>query len=824
MQGLLRWLASLKGIEVDPAEELQLELAAWPTGGLALLVLLGFIAAAVMVCSVYRRDAQGLTQGRRWFLAALRCFAVIAAITILLEPNLVAVKREERPGHAIMLLDVSQSMGHKDAYRREAVRPLADAWRELGIADPVMATRLDLAKALISHDDHALTRSLSSGNAAMLYSFSSAVEPLPLAVAATVDSPEGSPQQEENQQRAELSSIDPKGQYSNIGGAVRAAIERSRQAAIAAVVILSDGRRNVGPQGPEIARLLGQRKVPHTLILGIGDPSETQTIEVTRAEAPDKVFQGEPFRVRAHLASQGYRSMAVVARLLRMPRDGGEGTVVATKQDLVIGGDQPEAMVEFNRITSNDAGAFTYRVEIEPPEGEPLKPLRHGKEVFVEVLDQKTRVLLVAGGPSHEYRFVVNALKRDKTIELSCWLQSADADFPQDGNQSIDALPIDQKEMDEFDVLIHMDPNPEKLNAEFSELAAKHVVENGAGLWWICGDKFTLNALRSSASTRALASLLPIVPDMETADRDIYDLARAFPKAWPPELTSEGAAHPATRLLESKDENVIRWQQVPGVHFAFPVLRTKPAAQELVSHGNPQQSLPSGPMPLIVTQFVGAGRVLFVGTDEVYRWRPLFPDDYNRYWVKGIRYLYQGRLNAGNTRLRVFLDEETIELGETVKVMVDAKDAEYQPYMGDAIELRAERDGQELPSVQLQSITAIPGRFEAYWRPEDPGMYRLTPPPDFGGSAATSLRVQPAATEKEGPINKEELASIAAVSGGELFETPQDLLAALERVPSMTTIDVFRTPYAIWDTWVTIMLILLALTTEWWLRKRHNLL
>jgi hypothetical protein len=229
-------------------------------------------------------------------------------------------------------------------------------------------------------------------------------------------------------------------------------------------------------------------------------------------------------------------------------------------------------------------------------------------------------------------------------------------------------------------------------------------------------------------------------------------------------------------------------------------------------------------MPLIVTQFVGAGRVLFVGTDEVYRWRPLFPDDYNRYWVKGIRYLYQGRLNAGNTRLRVFLDEETIELGETVKVMVEAKDAEYQPYMGDAIELRAERDGQELASVQLQSITAIPGRFEAYWRPEDSGMYRLTPPPDFGGSAATSLRVQPAATEKEGPINKEELASIAAVSGGELFDTPQDLLAALERVPSMTTIDVFRTPYAIWDTWVTIMLILLALTTEWWLRKRHNLL
>ena len=60
------------------------------------------------------------------------------------------------------------------------------------------------------------------------------------------------------------------------------------------------------------------------------------------------------------------------------------------------------------------------------------------------MLGEQTRVLLIAGGPSHEYRILRNALTRDKTVELRCWLTSAGDDFPQDGNVSIDELPSDR--------------------------------------------------------------------------------------------------------------------------------------------------------------------------------------------------------------------------------------------------------------------------------------------------------------------------------------------------------------------------------------------
>ncbi len=105
MQELLRWLASWRGIELEPGTELQLELAAFPSGGLGLLVLLACVAVVLLVAFVYRRDGKTLTGGERSVLAVLRMLAVLAVVLLLLEPNLVAVKREVRPAHTILLLE-----------------------------------------------------------------------------------------------------------------------------------------------------------------------------------------------------------------------------------------------------------------------------------------------------------------------------------------------------------------------------------------------------------------------------------------------------------------------------------------------------------------------------------------------------------------------------------------------------------------------------------------------------------------------------------------------------------------------------------------------
>lgn len=831
MQEFLRWLASLKGVAVEAGAELQFELSRFPSGGLGLLVLLALLLGLVFVVMVYRRDGRNLRPWQRVLLGSLRMLALLAAALLLLEPNLVAVKRETRPGHTLLLVDVSQSMGHVDAFRRDSVQGLAQGWRDIGVADPAGVPRMDLVRALLAHRDGDLVRRLGARNQVQLYGFGAGLEELPVVAVPAVPGDDGrlpvAPVQgPPPPPRVDVSRLQANGRASNLGGAVRAALDKSRSSEVAAVVIVSDGRRNVGPQGAELARLINQRKVPHTFVLGVGDPSETQTVEVSRVDAPEKVFQRDPFELKAVLAAQGYDSVQVPVRLVRIDAQGDRKEL--RTQQVLLGG-AGEVRVDFKELTSEDTGRFVYRVELEPPSGEPPAPERHLRDVPIEVLGEKTRVLLLAGSANHEFQILRNLLIRDKTIDVSCWLQSADPSFPQDGDPEvrIDTLPQDRAALDPYDVAILIDPNPARLTATFCQHLREHVIENGCGLWWVAGYMFTLEALRPAATTRPLAELLPVVPDMDKADTQVLGFGKAYANPYPWRLTPEGAdgvASKVTRIADSRDESSLLWRRLPSFFFSFPVLRPKPAASVLVEHPEPALQRDGKGMPLVATQMLGAGRVLFSGSDETYRWRAVHEDAYNRFWVKGVRYLLEGRLNAGNSRFRLLCSAEKVELGEPVRLTVEARDEAMQPLVADSVALVVERDGQTAETIELTPVEAVAGTFEAQYRPTQTGIYRVHSTPRLGKPVESRFQVVPAQIEREGPMDRAELAAIAQCNGGELCETPAQLLAGLDAIPSRSATDTFRTPHALWDGWATLVFMVTVLAVEWLLRKRFNLL
>ena len=267
MEHILRWLAGWKGIALEPGAELHFEFSNFPSGGIGMLVLMGCALAVLAVAFLYRRDGMGLTTPQRVVLGSLRALAVLTAIALLLEPNLVTVKRETRPGHTILLVDTSQSMTHQDAWRREEVQAQASAWRSLGIAEPAAATRFDLVKALLAHGDGELVRKLALRNQVQLYGFAGSLEQLPvLPPPEPRPGADGAPLPTDASMpppSLDLAKLEADGRASNVGGALRTALDRSRAAEIAAVVFVTDGRRNAGPQAAEVVRLLNQRKIPH---------------------------------------------------------------------------------------------------------------------------------------------------------------------------------------------------------------------------------------------------------------------------------------------------------------------------------------------------------------------------------------------------------------------------------------------------------------------------------------------------------------------------------------------------------------------------------
>ncbi|MGE3173344.1 MAG: hypothetical protein AB7O97_12020 [Planctomycetota bacterium] len=833
-QDLLRLLASWKGVAVEPGAELQFEFSSFPGGGLGLLVLLGLVLLLAFAGFVYRRDGKTLRPWQRLLLGALRAIALLAAALVLLEPNLVSVKRETRPGTTILLVDTSQSMKQRDAFRREAVQPLATGWRELGVDAPAGATRAELLRALLAHDDGALVRSLGSRNEVQLYGYAAGLEPLPLLAepaAAPVDAPNGAAQDATAPPpRLDLAQLQSDGRHTDLGGALRAAFEKSRNAQIAAVVILGDGRRTAGPQGAEIARMLNQRKVPHTFVLGIGDPSETQTVGIGRFEAPEKVFQKDPFEMRATVEQQGYDPMQVTVQLIRTDESGADSVV--RSQQVAVGGGVTETEVSWSDLTSGEAGRFVYRVEVTPPDGEPSLPERHRKSQVVEVLGERTRVLLLAGGSNHEFQILRFLLVRDKTIDVTCWLQSADENFPQDGDEDvrIDALPQELTDFEPYDVAILIDPNPSKLTPAFCDNLRRHVIENGCGLWWVAGEKYSLEAFRAAAVTKPLIELLPVLPDVSYAESVAnIGLGLAHTRAFPYELTLEGedgVAGKVARIAETREQSRELWSRLPGFHLAFPVRDVKPAATIIAEHpsAEPRLRRQGRGMPLVVTQFVGAGRVLWSGMDETYRWRSIFEDAYNRFWVKGIRFLFEGRIHAGNSRLKLLISDDKIELGDSLTVVVEARDELLHPLVAQSVELEFECAGAATETVRLPPVEEVPGSFQTQLRPERTGTCRLRAAGFGGKPVEVEFQVVPAQIEREGPVDRAELAAVAAAAGGTLLDTPQQLLAVVQDVPSRSATDTFRTPHAIWDGWATVVVLLSALALEWLLRKRFNLL
>jgi hypothetical protein len=832
MDELLRWLAKWRGIEPEPGTDLQFELARFPSGGLGLLVLLGCALVIVFVGFVYRRDGKNLTTGQRVVLGTLRAIAVLAVVGLLLEPSLVTVKRETRAGHTILLVDTSQSMSHVDAWRREAVQPIAAGWRELGVKDLAAAPRLALVKELLAHGDGELVRKLAAKNQVQLYSFAGNLDQLPLLPPPPPKTgPDGQPLPADANAPPPVPRIDVQklvadGRASNLGGALRTALDRSRSSEIAAVVFVTDGRRNAGPQAAEIARLLGQRKIPHTFVLPVGDPSETQTVLLARFEAPSKVFRRDPFEMKAVVASQGYDAMQLTARLLRVDEKGTEETV--RSQQVQIGGDRSEAVIEWKDVSSENSGRFLYRTEIQPPDGEPVVAERHAKSAPVEVLDEKLRLLLLAGSATHEFQILRTLLIRDKTIDVSCWLESADPKYPQDGDENvrIEALPEQRADFDPYDVVILIDPDQGKLTRTFCENLQKHVVENGCGLWWVAGEKYTLDSLRKTSVTFPLAELLPIDPDIQRAENDL-GLGKAFKNPWQFALAPEGddgIGSKLTRIADGREESRALWSRLPGQRFFFPTTRVKPAAIVLAEHTNPELRRNGRGMPMLAMQNVGAGRVVFAGFDETYLWRSRYEQAYNRYWVNGIRYLFEGRAQAGNSRLRLFANQEKVDLGDVIEITAEVKDEAQQPLIADSFPIAIEREGEAPETLQLMPAEAAPGSYTLRLRPAQIGNYRVRATDKVGKMVEVSFQVVAAMIEREGPADRAELAAIAAAPGGELLDTPQALLAALDRIPSRSATDTFRTPHAIWDGWPTIMFVLVLLSIEWLLRKRFNLL
>jgi hypothetical protein len=303
--------------------------------------------------------------------------------------------------------------------------------------------------------------------------------------------------------------------------------------------------------------------------------------------------------------------------------------------------------------------------------------------------------------------------------------------------------------------------------------------------------------------------------------------ADARPEPHTPLLTSAGERALYLSLADDPGKNLDLWRGLPGFYWNYPVTKTRPGATTLLAH--PAAKMNNQPMPLWVIQYYGRGQVLFVGTEETWRWRYNVEDQYfARLWGQMVYQMGLPHLLGHANRVEFALQHGEAQLDRPGHVYVRLFDAQYLPVKEDRMPaVLTQLDGKQ-PSKKAREVS-----LEAVDPLRRPGEYRVLLPNDVAGRFELKLiKPEPASFEyrvvlpprhelQPAPLAEESLRLAANLSGGRYYRE-EDLHQMVSSIVPRTAPFTQRQEVLLWHP-LTMLLFVSLLTAEWVLRKFSHL-
>ena len=154
-----------------------------------------------------------------------------------------------------------------------------------------------------------------------------------------------------------------------------------------------------------------------------------------------------------------------------------------------LAGDGEVVTLKFE-VTPTDIGTRQFILKVVPPEQD-LEQRDNLKTARVKIVERKSHVLLMAGGPCREYQFLRNQLFRDRDITLDVLLQSGSAGASQEAATILTEFPESADDLFPYDCIVAFDPDWLKLDELQMELLDRWVAEQAGGLIVVAGPVFT---------------------------------------------------------------------------------------------------------------------------------------------------------------------------------------------------------------------------------------------------------------------------------------------------------------------------------------------
>jgi hypothetical protein len=799
------------------------------------LVGLLLVGAGVLVALIYRREGSKPKAAQRIVLMGLRLGLVGLILMVFLPQLKLWFERQGWPD-VVILIDDSQSMSTVDKIRDPQVKAAAE--KLAGLEGLGEADRLRLAQALVTRSDPDWLTALLTQRKVRLHVYhcstlASRLKLEPSGVA-DVNSPEEIGPVIDAIRKLEAK---PENDSSQLGRAVRQVLNDFRGSSLAAVVMLTDGVTTEGEDLVKVSKYASQMGVP-LFFVGIGDDQETRDVYLHDLQVEDSVYVNDRVVFELRFTAQGYDRLTAPVTLKEKGKD-----KVLAQQNVTVDGAGKSVKVRLVHQPT-EPGEKIYEIET------PLQPDETDKDnnrleraVFVREA-KLIKVLYVEGYRRYEYHFIKTLLEREsdrqkgnKSIDLKVLLLDADPDFAAQDRSAIADFPT-KAELNTYDVVIlgDVDPRPRdnnKMNEHMRDLA-EFVTERGGGLLMIAGERYAPHAYKDSP-------LRDVLPVDVTAEQQPDD--EPLTEGYRPELTPVGRMHPIFRFSPDERENDEIWGKLKELFWYSDGYAPKRAAEILAVHptkaargekGAKPREGEGGPdkHPLVLQQFVGAGRAMFFGFNETWRWG--YREDqlrFNQFWIQTVRYLARSRLG----RIDLRLDRQTpYRRGEPIKVTVRFPDDAPPPPADTDVKVVVERrqPGKgvetEVRTIQLAKVERSRAAYEQTLTTTPEGEYKfwLSSPaaPNPKPRAEGKVLAPPGEMERV-RMAASEMKRAAEETHGEFYTlATADALVKDLPVGSRVTLNAPGPPWLVWNHALLFLVALLYLSTEWLMRKQQNLL
>ncbi|HSL88799.1 MAG TPA: hypothetical protein VK870_05840, partial [Ignavibacteriaceae bacterium] len=513
-------------------------------------------------------------------------------------------------------------------------------------------------------------------------------------------------------------------------------------------------------------------------------------IEIRSVLYNDLIYSETPTTILGTIVNRGFGGQNVMVSLFK-------NDILLEQKNLIL--DESGA----NNITFNykPKSSGEKKLTLSVSELKDESSYANNKKIFfVNVLSNKIKVLIVGGSPSADLTFIKNTLSNDDNITVSTLTQIR-------ANQFIEGNQLNK--IDSADIFFLIGFPTKETSAEALNQISKRISENNIPFFF---------SLSSDIDILKLGVLHQYLPFTVSQIDNIYQEVQ-------PEIQLNESNNP---LLQNNANNpVAAWNNLPPVLQPRLVVNPKPESKTIARIKT--DNVPR-PTPLLLTRSLGNKRSIALFAKDFWKWKlqtaTRKSDLFDSFILNSVRWL---NVTDEFKKVKVTTQKKVFASGEDIEFSARVYDDAMNPVVNADLIVTISKE-QDKFEINLNSVGS--GLYEGKIQLKNPGDYSFSGEAKFNGNLLGTdkgiFNIGEVDIEMLNPrMDYEFLNLLADETGGEYFnyDETDTLIDELKKISAQTVKEKLVTSeISLWSSEWLLMITILFLALEWFIRKQAGML